>query len=108
MAGLFVDLLGFLENEAATPCRVIQTPCGAISVLPAEMAVVERTLLAFYPRRDPEARAVAKKLLAVCVGGETPVDWEEIRRLARLPSFNVEQELDELRSEVQRELDGHA
>jgi hypothetical protein len=105
VAGLFVDLLGLLENEATTPCRTIATPCGTISVLPAELAVVERTLLAFYPRPDAEARDVAKKMLAVCVSGETPVDWDEVRRLAGLPSFNVAKELDELKGEVTRELD---
>ena len=104
VAGLFVDMLGLLENEATTPCRTIGTPCGAISVIPAELAVVERTLLAFYPQPDPEARNVAKKMLAVCISGDTPVDWSEIRRLAGLPSFNVSKELDELRKEVAREL----
>jgi hypothetical protein len=108
VAGLFVDLLGLLENEAVTPCRTIQTPCGAICVMPAELAVVERTLPAFYPQPDPEARAVAKKLLAVCLSGETPVDWKEVRRLARLPSFNVERELDDLCNEVKREVAGQA
>ena len=105
VAGLFVDLLGLLENEATTPCRTIGTPCGTISVIPAELAVVERTLLAFYPQSDSEARTVAKKMLAVCVSGDTPVDWDEIRRLAGLPSFNVLKEVDELKMEVARELD---
>jgi hypothetical protein len=105
VAGLFVDLLGLLENEATTPCRTIGTPCGPISVIPAELAVVERALLAFYPRPDAEARTVAKKMLAVCVSGDTPVDWAEIRRLAGLPSFDVVDELDELKKEVMRELD---
>ena len=104
VAGLFVDILGFLENEATTPCRTIATPCGAISVIPAELAVVERTMLAFYPQPDREARAVAKKMLAVCVSGATPVDWNEIRRLAALPAFDVAKELNDLRSEVAREL----
>ena len=104
VAGLFVDLLGVLENEAATPCRTIATPCGTISVVPAELAVVERVLLAFYPRLDPEARKVAKKLLAVCVSGETPVDWDEVRRLAALPSFNVTKEFEELKREVTHDL----
>ena len=103
-AGLFVDLLGFLESEAATPCRTIVTPCGPISVVPAELAVVERALLAYYPRPDPEARDVAKKLLAVCLSGETPVDWAEVGRLASLPSFAVATELDDLRKEVANEL----
>jgi hypothetical protein len=104
VAGMYVDLLGLLENEARTPCRTIATPCGPIAVLPVELALVERTLLAFYPRPDSEARAVAKKLLAVCVSGETPVDWGEVRRLAGLSSFNVVRELDDLREEVSREL----
>jgi hypothetical protein len=47
---------------------------------------------------------VAKKLLAVCVSGDTPVDWAEIRRLAELPSFNIARELDQLKQEVEREL----
>jgi hypothetical protein len=104
VAGLFVDLLGLLENEATVPCRTIGTPYGAVSVIPAELAVVERALLAFYPRPDPEARTVAKKMLAVCVSGDTPVDWDEIRRLAGLPSFNISGELDRLKREVEREL----
>jgi len=104
VAGLFVDMLGFLENEASTPCRTIGTPCGTIYVMPAELAVVERTLLAFYPQPDAEARNVAKKMLGVCLSGDTPVDWDEIRRLAGLPSFNVSKELDELKSEVAREI----
>lgn len=104
VAGLFVDLLGLLENEAATPYRTIATPYGTIKIIPAELAVVERTLLAFYPGPDSQARSVAKKMLAVCLSGETPVDWDEIRRLACLPSFNVAKELDELRREVAREL----
>ncbi len=65
---------------------------------------MERTLQAFYPFPDAEARSVAKKLLAVCMSGATPVDWAEIRRLAGLPSFNVAKELAELRKEVAREL----
>lgn len=104
VAGLFVDLLGLLENEATTPCRTIATPYGTISVLPAELAVVERTLLAFYPRPDREAREVARKMLAACVSGVTPVDWDEVERLARLPSFNVAKELREIKREVVCEL----
>lgn len=104
VAGLFVDLLGLLENEAATPCRTIASPCGAVKVIPAEMAVVERALLAFYPKPDSDAKAVAKKMLAVCMNGATPVDWSEIERLSRLPSFNVEKELKALKEEVAREL----
>ncbi len=43
-------------------------------------------------------------MLAACVSGATPVDWDEISRLACLPAFNVPKELDELKKEVAREL----
>ncbi|MBT3194752.1 MAG: hypothetical protein HN341_19565 [Verrucomicrobia bacterium] len=104
VAGLYVDLLGFLENESVAPCRNIETPFGTVSVLPPETALVERVLLAFYPQPDAGARDVACKLLAACISGETPVDWEEVNRLAALPDFKVTSELKELREEVQREL----
>jgi hypothetical protein len=104
VAGLYVDLLGTLENEAATPCRTIQTPYGRVSVMPAELALVERVLLAYYPREDSDARHVAKKMLAVCVSGKTPVDWTEIERLAALPSFNIAKELGRLKGEVRGEI----
>jgi len=104
LAGLYVDLLGLLENEARTPCRTLASPCGAVTVMPAELAVVERALLAFYPQPSEEARAVAKKLLAVCLSGATPVDWSEVSRLARLPDFNIELNLESLKREVAHEL----
>lgn len=104
VAGLYVDLLGFLENEAITPCRTIETPCGEISILPAELALVERTLLAFYPRPNAEALAVAKKMMAVCLNGATPVDWSEVQRLAAMSSFNIEKELTLLKKDVANEL----
>jgi len=104
VAGLYVDLLGLLENEATAPCRDIETPFGTVSIVPAELVLVERALLAFYPQPDDEARAIAKKMLAVCLTGETPVDWEEVDRLARLPAFKISAELDELRDEVNNEL----
>jgi len=105
VAGLFVDLLGLVENEARTPCRTVETPCGNVRIIPPELVIVERSLLAFYPRQDSEARNVARKLLAVCISGHTPVNWTEVERLAKLPAFNIADELQELRKEVERELE---
>lgn len=102
VAGLFVDILGTLENEATTPYRVMNTPCGPVKIMPVELAVVERTLLAYYPKLEAGAREVAKKLIAVCLSGKTPVDWDEIDRLAALPSFNIQRELNQLREDVGR------
>lgn len=106
VAGLFVDLLGLLENEAKTPLRTIQTPYGPISLVPAELALVERVLLAYYPQPDVEAEAIARKFMAVALSGATPVDWEEIGRLAALPSFNISLELEGLRKKVLNETNG--
>ncbi len=72
--------------------------------MPAELAVVERILQSYYPQPDAEARAVAKQLLAVCLKGDTPVDWDEIRRLAGLPAFGVASELETLMQEVSSEI----
>jgi len=104
VAGLYVDLLGLLENEAKTPCRNVVTPYGTISIIPAELALVERVLLACYPQADAETVGTAKKLLAACLAGQTEVDWNEVRRLAALPDFNIVDELAELKQEVADEL----
>ncbi|MBI2440094.1 MAG: hypothetical protein HYV35_01860 [Lentisphaerae bacterium] len=104
VAGLYVDLLGLLENEARTPCRTMETPCGVISIVPAELILVERTLMAYYPRPDAQARNVAKKLLAVCLQQITPIDWKEVERLAASPSFDVLKQISQLRQEVADEI----
>lgn len=100
VAGLYVDLLGLLENEAVTPCRTVATPYGDVTIVPAELAVVERVLLAYYPRPDAAAADVARKLLAVCLAGTTPVDWQEVERLAALSSFAVSDEVRRMKQEV--------
>jgi len=99
------DLLGFLENEANAPCRKIITPFGAIQLVPAELVIVERILSAYYPAPDTNARDTAKKMMAVCLKEQAPVDWKEVERLARLPAFGVTKELRELKAEVSRELE---
>ena len=104
VAGLYLDLLGLLENEALTPLRNIETPYGTVSIVPLELAVVERVLLSFYPQPDAEAKNVAKTLLAACISGATDVDWAEVERLAALPDFKISDELSMLKEEVQNEL----
>lgn len=104
IGGLYVDLLGFLESEAKTPCREVGTPFGPIQLVPPELVLVERVLMAYYPARDAEAKQVAKKVMAVCLAGETPVDWDEVERLAALPTYRVTQELKELKAEVAGEI----
>lgn len=104
VAGMYVDLLGFLESEAETPLREIPSPYGTVRLVPAELALVERVLLAYYPQPDSDARDVAKKMLAVCLSGDTPADWGEVDRLAALPAYGITRELAELKQEVSDEL----
>ncbi len=101
VAGLYVDLLGLLENESQAPCRIIETPYGPITVIPPELVLVERVLLAFYPQVSQEARDVAQKMLAACISGSTAVDWAEVERLAGLPSFSIKKEIMLLRKETE-------
>ncbi len=108
VAGLYVDLLGLIENEARTPYRVIETPCGPVRIMPPELVLVERCLPACYPQPDPESREIARMLMAVCVSGRTPVDWAEVERLSKLPAFKIADELQTLREDVERELSSDA
>ncbi len=104
VAGLFVDLLGLVENEATTPYRELETPYGRISILPLELALVERVLTAVYPRPDAAARIVAKKIMTVCLKGGIAVDWREVERLAALPSFRILDEFLLFKEEITLEI----
>jgi len=104
VCGLFVDLLGLIENEATVPYRKVETPYGPISIIPVELALVERVLPVFYPKPDAAAKAVARKLMAMCLKGSMDVDWNEVERLASLPAFRIGKELRAFRKEVEREI----
>lgn len=99
ICGLCVDMLGFLESETVLPCREVETPYGTIRIIPPELVLVERVLIAFCPRSD-EAMATARKMMAAALD-DPSFSWEEAERLAALPSFGVLEELLALRSEVE-------
>lgn len=102
--GLFVDLLGYLENESTSPKRRLETPYGPIEIIPPELVLVERVLGAYYPAPSEEAALVAKKMMATSLSDPT-FDWTEAERLADLPDFRILPELQAMRKEVQ---DGEA
>jgi hypothetical protein len=106
VAGLFVDILGFLENEARSPLRTIATPLGNVQVVPPELLLVERVLTAVYPQPNREELNCARKLMAACVCGKVPVDWDEIGRLADSPSYKVYQDLIKMKKEIFNEING--
>ena len=104
VGGLFVDLLGFLENESLRPMNELETPYGKIRLIPPELLLVERVLAATNPTRNEDLIDVSKKLLATGLKGDATFDWQEVCRLASLPSFDVLAEVCALREEVEREL----
>ncbi len=99
VCGLCVDMLGFLESETSLPFRELETPYGVVRIMPPELALVERTLIAYYPE-SVEALATARKMMAAAIGDST-FNWQEAERVAALPSFDVLKEMQALRTEVE-------
>ncbi len=61
-------------------------------------------LSATYPVKDLGLYDTSKKIMAVGLAGEAPFDWDDVCRLAALPSFRVLDEVRALRREVENEL----
>ena len=98
ICGLFVDMLGFLESETVLPCRELQTPYGVVRIIPPELALVERVLVACCPYSE-EATVTAKKMMVAALA-DAAFDWKEAERLAALPSFDVLNEMLTIKREV--------
>ena len=98
ICGLYVDLLGFLENESVLPNRELITPYGTIRIIPPELALVERILIAYYPPSS-ELLTTAQKMMVAALG-DPDFNWGEAERLAALPDFGVLEELRKLREEI--------
>ena len=99
ICGLYVDMLGLLESETVLPCREVETPYGTVRMIPPELTLVERVLIAYVPYSE-EAAFTAKKMMAAALA-DTEFDWREAERLAALPSFDVVEEMRALRREVE-------
>ena len=100
VCGLFVDLLGLLENESASPMRTVETPYGIVKLAPRELVLVERVLAAYYPQPSAEALKTAKQMMA-CSLEDPLMNWMEVERLADLSDFKVLRELRLLKTEVE-------
>ena len=100
VCGLCVDLLGFLECETALPLRELETPYGVVRLIPPELALVERVLIANYPP-SAELTVTARKMMVAAMN-DPRFDWNEAERLAALPDFGVLAELRALKEEASR------
>ena len=96
VCGLYVDMLGLLENESIYPYRELETPYGAVCVLPPELALVERIL---YAESSQECVASARQMMAAALH-DPKFDWEEAERLAALPDFKVLETFRQLKAEI--------
>ena len=99
VCGLCIDLLGILENESVLPNRELDTPYGTVQIIPPELALVERILIAYYPPSQ-ELLVTARKMMVAAVN-DMAFNWTEAERLAALPAFGVLDELRQLRREVE-------
>jgi hypothetical protein len=104
VAGMFVDVLGPVESFARTPYRRVRAPYGDVLLMKPEDLLVERVLVSVYPGENLAARDCAKKLIAMILDGSIPVDWAEVRRLAKLPEYRNVAECVKLVKEVADEL----
>jgi hypothetical protein len=104
VAGTFVDLLGVVEKEGCTPIRQVQAPFGVVNLLDPEELLVERLLVSVYPAPNASARACARELVVVALGGALQLDWREVQRLAESSAYKVFDELQLLVQEISCEL----
>jgi hypothetical protein len=96
VCGLYVDMLGLLENESIYPYRELETPYGVVRVLPPEIALVERIL---YAESSSGCVASARQMMAAALH-DAKFDWAEAERLADLPDFKVLSTLAKLKAEM--------
>jgi hypothetical protein len=104
VAGMYLDLLGPVESFARTPYRRVEAPYGSFLLMKPEDLLVERVLISVYPGENQAARDCAKKFIAVILGGVIEVNWDEVRRLAKLPEYRNLLECVKLVKEVADEL----
>ena len=104
VAGMYLDLLGPVESFARTPYRRVEGPYGSLLVMKPEDLFVERVLVSVYPQRHPPARACARELAVVALGGAVDMNWDEVLRVANLPEYRNVAECKALVREVADEL----
>jgi hypothetical protein len=104
VAGMFVDILGPAEISGRTPLRQLDAPYGTVSLIDPEELLVERVLVSVYPQPNEEAANCAKQLLGVALAGGVKLDWDEVRRLAQSPEYDIFKELERLTVKVSDEI----
>jgi hypothetical protein len=104
VAGQYVDILGAVETLGTASFGELQAPYGPVRLISPEDLLVERVLVSVYPQPYEPARLCARKLVAVALSGQVEMDWQETRRLAGLPEYQILPALQKLVGEVAHEL----
>ncbi len=101
----WIDLLGPVERMSAAPFQQIKTPYGPVTLMPVEELLVDRIFTSVYPQENDEAKACAEKLMAVCIGGDVPVNWDEAAKMADSKAYGIGKEFDQFRKMVSQHFD---
>ena len=95
VAGVYVDILGSFESSAKTDLRRIKTRFGEVALSQIEELVVEKIFVGLYPPSYPPALDIARKLVAAGLKKDAEINWKEVRRIAKLPEYGNEREVQE-------------
>ena len=99
-----IDLLGEVETVGVAPWQTLNGPYAAVTLMPVEELLVERTFMATVREpRDEEAWTAAKQLAAVCLSGAVPADWAKVERIAAGKEYEIALAVRRLKKEVNRE-----
>ena len=93
VAGVFVDVLGSFESSAKTELRRLKTRFGEVALAQIEELVVEKIFVGLYPPSYPPALDIARKLVTAGLKKDAEIDWKEVRRIAKLPEYGNEREV---------------
>ncbi|MEI6534188.1 MAG: hypothetical protein WCN98_02520 [Verrucomicrobiaceae bacterium] len=104
LGGLYVDLLGSLENFAKTPLDELHAPYGPVFLVSPEDLLAERVLSSVYPHVNDSEAACARKLIAVALSGHIEMNWSELRRLAESAEYAIMPQLKKLVGETANDL----
>ena len=96
----WIDLLGRVELMSKAPFQEVGTPYGTVVLMPVEELLVDRVFTSVYPQRNDEAKACAEKLMAVCIRGAVPINWDEATRMAVSKEYGIGAQFDQLRQQT--------
>jgi hypothetical protein len=100
----WIDLLGRVERMSQAQFRVLETPFGAVNLMPVEELLVDKVFSSIFPQRNDESRECAEKLMAVCINGGVAADWTEAAKMAASKEYGIGSQFEQFRSELEKRM----